>query len=63
MSINPMQREIKKIKVELFEISKGLNEILKILKKDKKYSMLITEDSNTSFSQIKYLMDSIEEEG
>lgn len=63
MSINPMQREIKKIKVELFEISKGLNEILKILKKDKKYSMLITEDSNTSFSQMKYLMDSIEEEG
>ena len=63
MSINPMQREIKKIKVELFEISKGLNEILKILKKDKKYSMLITEDANTSFSKMKYLMDSIEEEG
>ena len=63
MSINPTQREIKKIKVELFEISKGLNEILKILKKDKKYSMLITEDANTSFSQMKYLMDSIEEEG
>jgi hypothetical protein len=63
MSINPMQREIKKIKSELFEISKGIHQILELLKKDEKFSVLIKESDNTSFSDMKHLMDSMEEEG
>lgn len=63
MSINPMQREIKKIKSELFEISKGIHQILELLKKDEKFSVLIKESDTTSFSDMKHLMESMEEEG
>ena len=44
-----MQREIEKIKSEIFEISKGIHKILDLLKKEKKYSMLIEENDSTSF--------------
>ena len=58
-----MQREIEKIKSEIFEISKGIHQILDLLKKEKKYSMLVEENDNTSFSKMKRILDSVEEEG
>ena len=63
MSIIPMQREVKKIQSELSEISKGLHQILELLKKDKKFSMVVKESDTTSFSDAKHLIDSMEEEG
>ena len=58
-----MQREIEKIKSEIFEISKGIHQILDLLKKEKKYSMLVEEKDSTSFSKMKRILDSVEEEG
>jgi len=63
MSIIPMQREVKKIQSELSEISKGIHQILELLKKEKKFSVLVEENDTTSFSDVKHLMESIEEEG
>ncbi len=58
-----MQREVKKIQSELSEISKGIHQILELLKKEKKFSVLVEENDTTSFSDVKHLMESIEEEG
>ncbi len=58
-----MQREIEKIKSEIFEISKGIHQILDLLKKEKKYYMLVEEKDSTSFSKMKRILDSVEEEG
>jgi len=52
MAVNPVQREIRKIKSELLAMSKDMHSIIELLKKDKKYSYIVKEDYETSFTKI-----------
>tara|TARA_R100000005_G_C4962291_1_gene178486 strand:- start:308 stop:487 length:180 start_codon:yes stop_codon:yes gene_type:complete len=52
MAVNPIQRELRKIKSELLAMSKDMHSIIELLKKDRKYSYLVKEDYETSFTKI-----------